>query len=225
MSGTRDRRPPADNDPKVAAWRQKWRAESDAIDCHPLEWLRRRIADLTDIDISDLKEAAMRLNSGFGLGAFEPEEDFLPKYPNLCSILPKLHALDRDGWTDQIVQELVKKYPKHEAVAKLAELELGRSSGGTRSPQRKRRRKRQKQTELTLQEEKVWELLKKRWTQAQIATELDLTPGRISQLAASAKKKNPSSRSVNVRKAATYHDNISSDRTPAQRSPRQRKGA
>lgn len=99
-------------------WTARWKPEQDAIQRHPLVQLCQRTSDLTGIDISDLREATMRI-SREGLAGFKPDVSFLSEREDLLWILPKLHALDLDGSTDRIIQELLVKYSAHEAVATL----------------------------------------------------------------------------------------------------------
>lgn len=100
-------------------WTQEWQAEQDALTWHPLLWLYEQIVDLTGIDINDLKEATLMLDSGWRLSASQPKESFLPRRVFPRHVLPKIHVLDSDGSTARIVKRLVNEYPNHKAVAEV----------------------------------------------------------------------------------------------------------
>lgn len=100
-----------------------------------------------------------------------------------------------------------------------------RKSRGNRKKTPKKTRRGAKRTEQTPQETKVMILHGQRWTDSQIAKELGISRQRAWQLRRSAEKlQAPSSRSVNLRNAASLHADTSTDKQPAQRARRQRKG-
>lgn len=92
----------------------------------------------------------------------------------------------------------------------------------TKTPRKKRKTPPRKGD--TLRESQVRELLANRWSQAQIARELGLTPARVSQLVtAMNKRKEPSGRSIDLSKAHELRpeDGSTAKKTSHRRRPRQ----
>jgi len=80
-------------------------AEDEAQWNHPIEHLFRRIEEMTGISRNNLADAAWRINTPMGLGAWKRQTKQI-SYPDLLWILPKLKDLDRDGSTLRLLAEL-----------------------------------------------------------------------------------------------------------------------
>ncbi len=238
---------------KEVKWTQKWWAAEEALRSHPLLWLCEHIVDLTsvdsEIDFNIIKESAFRFSSGWHVFNVEAHKG---KSSHISPrIVRELRALDCDGSNIQIVKRLVNRYPNHGAVAELLKKypQLNQSEpsqttinlGVTQNQHilvvqdqavqkkkvrsRRKRGKRPQRTTLSDQEKKVQYSLDAGLTQVQIARQLRLTEGRISQIVKNIKQieKSTSSRSIPMGKMLPLHNDFSPDAPSSTHTRRQRR--